>query len=268
MLATYFLFRNMAVIYPPESIYNLIPREEVDIETQPRYMSKFREQVKQEKQSNKAAYRTMGPAKVEIPSPEKFLRKHSKEPKLPEKKSFVYMDGDRQRKPPIPTRTENPQIGMHSSKDFIRNNAIENLLAAPRKPQPIYADTRHGDKQPLECSGLVPKYLKKKDYGQTPEYLQQRKEEERRAQEEYNKYVKEHLRQGAMKQLSEEERQATLQGLKNNWEELQHLYQALSIVTDTSPKKHSKERLEMQMKQLERDIDLMETHQTIYIANN
>ncbi|KAG5850445.1 enkurin-like [Anguilla anguilla] len=258
----------MTTIYPPESIYNLIPREEVRFETPPRYTSKFRDQVKQEKQSGKAAHRTMGPTKVETPSPEKFLRKHSKEPRLPEKKQFVYMDGDKLRKPPIPARTEIPKMGVHSAKDFIRDNTIKNLLSAPRQPQPIYADTKHGDKQPLECSGLVPKYLKKKDYGQIPEYLLQRKVEEGRAQEEYDEYVKERVRQGAMKQLSDEERLSTLQGLKKNWEELHHQYQALSIVTDTGPKKYIKEKLEMQMKQLEKDIDLIERHKTIYIANN
>lgn len=32
--------------------------------------------------------RTMGPAKVELPSPEKYLKKHAKEPKLPESECF------------------------------------------------------------------------------------------------------------------------------------------------------------------------------------
>lgn len=31
----------------------------------------------------------MGPARVELPSPENFLKKHSKEPKLPESE-FIY----------------------------------------------------------------------------------------------------------------------------------------------------------------------------------
>lgn len=33
--------------------------------------------------------RTMGPAKVGAPCPDKFLRKHSKEPKLPESEFFL-----------------------------------------------------------------------------------------------------------------------------------------------------------------------------------
>lgn len=44
----------------------------------------FRSQVKQERMQNKTTNKTMGPAKVDVPSPEKYLLKHSKEPKLPE----------------------------------------------------------------------------------------------------------------------------------------------------------------------------------------
>ncbi|KAK6299822.1 hypothetical protein J4Q44_G00298550 [Coregonus suidteri] len=106
-------------------------------------------------------------------------------------------------------------------------------MAVPRKPQPIYADTKTGNKQLLENSGLVPKYIKKNDFGKTPEYLQQRAE-----------------------------------GMKKNWGELHHQYQELSVVMDTTPKKYCKERLELEMKQLERDIDLIERYKTIYIANN
>ncbi|XP_067108133.1 enkurin [Osmerus mordax] len=255
-------------MYPPESIYNLIPREEVKIEKQPRYMSMFRSQVKQERMQNKTTNKTMGPAKVDVPSPEKYLLKHSKEPKLPETQRLTNRGTTTVRKPRVPTKSEQPLMGIHTKKDFIKTNANESIMSVPRKPQPIYADTKSGDKQLLENSGLVPKYIKKKDYGETPEYLLQRREEVKRAQEEYDNYVKERMKQGAMKQLSDDERQSILRGLKNNWEELHHQYQGLSVVTDTTPKKYRKERLELEMKQLERDIDMIERYKTIYIANN
>lgn len=105
------------------------------------------------------------------------------------------------------------------------------------------------------------------DYGNTPEYLKRRQEEIKRAQEEYNAYVAEHFRRGAMKQLTEEERQGILNGLKKNWEEIHDQYQGLSVVTDTAPKKNRKERMEAEMKQLERDIETLERHKVIYIAN-
>lgn len=159
-------------------------------------------------------------------------------------------------------------MGVHTKKNFLKSNVIENIMAVPRKPQPTYTDTRNGDKQLLENSGLVSKYIKKKDYGQTPEYLQQRREETRREQEEYDNYVKERMKQGAMKQLPEGERQQILQGLKKNWDELHHQFQKLSLVTDTASKKRRKEHLEMKMKQLEKDIEMMERYKIIYIANN
>jgi hypothetical protein len=70
-----------------------------------------------------------------------------------------------------------------------------------------------------------------------------------------------------MKCLSNEERNMILCGLKENWEALHHEYQGLSVVTDTAPKKNRKERLEADMKQLERDIEMMEKHPVIYLAN-
>ncbi|KAG9276782.1 enkurin-like [Astyanax mexicanus] len=255
-------------IYPLESTYNLISREEEKIYKPPRYISRFREQVKHEKQLNKASRKTMGPPKVHVPSPDKYLLKHSKEPRLPEKKPFSYGYEGHSKKPPVPARTDHPPMGVHTKKNFVKSNAIENIMAVPRKPQPAYIDTRNGDKHLLENSCLVSKYIKKKDYGQTPEYLQQRREETRREQEEYNNCVKERMKQGAMKQLPEEERQQILQGLKKNWDELYHQFQKLPLVTDTASKKNRKEHLEMKMKQLEKEIEMMERYKIICIANN
>lgn len=63
-------------------------------------------------------------------------------------------------------------------------------------------------------------------------------------------------------------RASIMDGLKRNWEELHHQYQGLSVVTDTAPKKARKERMESEMKQLERDIEIVEKHRVIYISNN
>ena len=58
----------------------------------------------------------------------------------------------------------------------------------------------------LEDSGLTLKYVKKDNYGETPTYLTKRKEEAEQQQEEYDQYVKESMRKGAMKELSGDER--------------------------------------------------------------
>ncbi|XP_072179137.1 enkurin-like [Diadema setosum] len=256
----------MAMMYE-ESIYNLIPQEEVKPEKQPRYNSKFKSTVKVEVKSNKAPNKTMGPAKVELKKPEEFVKKHSKEPQLPGKKPFKYPDEDT-RRPAVPKREEKPLMGLKSNKNFVTTNAVENIMSVPKKPAANFVDTVNGATHPLTPSGLMPKYVKKKGYGEVPTYLQKRKEEVERAQEEYDEYIREHYRRGAMKCLTEEERRAIMDGLKKNWEEIHHQYQGLSVVTDTAPKKARKERMEAEMKQLERDIELLEKHKTIYISNH
>lgn len=124
---------------------------------------------------------------------------------------------------------------------------------------------------PEKLSEFLIAYIKNsyvlQEYGTTPQYLKRRQDEMARAQEEYNAYVAEHFRRGAMQQLSEDERQSILNGLKKNWEEIHDQYQGLSVVTDTAPKKNRKERMEAEMKQLERDIETIERHKIIYIAN-
>ncbi|KAK6492269.1 enkurin-like isoform X2 [Huso huso] len=200
----------MTDMFPAESIYNLIPGEEVKVTKQPRHTSKFRETVKEETQRHKAPNKTMGPVKVDVPSPEKFLQKHSKEPKLANKTPLKKLCDD-QKKPRVPLRTDHPVMGIQTKKNFIKTNAVEMIMSVPKKPQPNYVDTRRGDKQLLDTSGLVPKFTNKKDYGQTPEYLIKRNEEVQRAQEEYDAYIKERILQGSMKQLSDEERDAVLQ---------------------------------------------------------
>jgi len=248
------------------SIYDLIPQEPVKHTKQPRYTSKFREPVKDEYFSYQGNHKTMGQAKVPVPTTENFLKKHSKEPQLPDKTEFKYPDDSRKR-PNVPPKDDQPLMGLKTTKNFITTNAVQNITSVPKRPEKVYVDTKKGDKNCLETSGLEPVYVHKKDYGSTPQYLTKRQDEMKRAQEEYNAYVAEHFRRGAMQQLSDQERDSILQGLKNNWEEIHAQYQGLSVVTDTAPKKNRKERMESEMKQLERDIESIEKHRVIYIAN-
>lgn len=77
-------------------------------------------------------------------------------------KQFKYEDDELHSTPPIPGRTDQPLMGLHTNKNFIKTNTVENIMAVPKKPQLGYARTKKGDKQLLENSGLVPKYVKKK----------------------------------------------------------------------------------------------------------
>jgi len=249
-----------------ESIYNLIPKDVPEKDKIHRHKSKFRRTVIDDYRANKSLNKTLGPAKVETRPPELFLRKHEKEPKLPPVEKFKYEDSDA-RRPPVPARDERPVMGQRTNKNYISENALQNIMSAPRNPEHYHVDTRRGDKFVLEPSGLQPQHIHKKDYGVTPAYVEKRKEEMKKNQEQYDAYVAEHFRRGTMKQLSEEERNRILTGLKENWEELHRDYLQLSVVIDTVPKINYKEKLEMQLKQLEKDIEMMEVHNVIYVAN-
>ncbi|EHB01196.1 Enkurin [Heterocephalus glaber] len=247
-----------------ESIYNLIPSDLKEPPQPPRYTSVFKAAVKNDMKKSKTSMKTMGPAKVEVPSPKDFLKKRSKEKVLPPKKKF---DWNEPRKPPVPLRTDHPVMGIQSGKNFINTNAADVIMGVAKKPKPVYVDNRTGDKHDLETSGLLPKYIHKKDYGVTPEYICKRSEELKKAQEEYDHYIQENLKKAAMKMLSDEERDAVLQGLKKNWEEVHKEFQALPVFIDSLPKKVRKQKLEGEMKQLEHDIGIIEKHKIIYIAN-
>lgn len=126
-----------------------------------RYESKFKSTVKEELKSNKSPNKTMGPAKVNLRASGEFLTKHSKEPQLPEKTKFQYPDEDT-RKPSVPKQADKPLMGLKSNKDFVKTNAVENIMSVPKKPAANFVDTPFGTTHPLEPSGLMPKYVKKK----------------------------------------------------------------------------------------------------------
>ena len=98
------------------------------------------------------------------------------------------------------------------------------------------------------------------------EYLQKRQATVKQAQEEYDAYVLEKMRNQSLQAIQQENKDEILSGLKAKWEELHHQYQGISVVTDTAPKKNRKERLEAQMSHLERDIALLERTK-VYVAN-
>ncbi|NXU89584.1 ENKUR protein, partial [Xiphorhynchus elegans] len=228
-----------------------------------RYISKFRPYVKQEAAKNKSQWKTMGPAKVAVPSPNDFLQKRSKEPKLaPRKKE---QDGKKVLPLSVPQRTYRPVIRIQ--KNFINKNALAAIRGVPKKPRHFCVDSRQGDKYLLEPSGLVPKYIKKKNYGATPKYVTRRNEDIKKEEEEYEASVVEQLKERAMKHLSDEEKTSVLQALKKKWEETNREFQCLPVQTDTRYKRMHKEKLELKLKQLEHDIEALEKHKGVYIAN-
>merc|ERR1712196_19 len=223
-----------------ESIYCLIPPVIEPPPKPPLYRSKYPGTVP----ANKRKEATMGPLKVKAPEPDRYLKAYTREDnKLPEPRKFTYKD-TMERKPAVPTRNEKPVMGLVTSKNFITCNAVENILAVPKK-----TDVRQVS------------YMNKKGYGKVPAYLEKVKGE---IQDEYN-YIMQMQEManeemddegyGRTRMLSEGERIEMLNGLKTNWDRINKAYQTLSFTLDTPAKKQRKEEFEAQLEQLERDIE-------------
>merc|ERR1712021_176545 len=260
---TFFSHDDMSAVcyYGGENIANLVPRALPQLVKSPIYRSQHRNAVKTSSTKGKLSQRTMGFAKTPLSPPEQFLKKTT--PSANElTNTFKYQTTDR--RPAVPSHKTEHKAAM-TQKNFIKENAVDMIKSSAKKPVPKYVDTQSGHKNELIPSGLYPQYSKKSDYGKVPAYIIERQKAEEEAQREYDAYIKERMIQGSMKKLPDDERESILSGLKTNWEILHHQFQGLSVVIDTLPKKTRKEKLEAEMKKLERDIELRERHPVIYI---
>lgn len=141
-----------------------------------------------------------------------------------------------------PPRSEQPVMNLVSSKNFVVANAVEVILAAPKKLPEAPKD-----------------YLQKEDFGKVPRYLTHIKQD---IDAEYN-YIKELQQQreqaeaDRIRPMSEDERQGLLEGLKAKWEQVNTAYQAGTHMTklDTMGKMKRKEKNEAELSQIEKDIE-------------
>merc|ERR1711977_355522 len=145
--------------------------------------------------------------------------------------------------PAVPSRDDEPVLGLVTSKNFITRNAVENILAVPKK-----TDVRQVS------------YVNKKGYGKVPAYLEKVKAE---IQDEYN-YIQQMQEaydedgdegQCRTRMMANDEKMSMLEGLKTNWDRINKAYQTLSFTLDTPAKKQRKEEFEAQLEQIERDIE-------------
>lgn len=213
--------------YREESIYSLVPPEEVVAKKPPMYKSPFAPPVMEKK-----AFGMMG-REVPKPNPSEFMKAGSKTTniKLPAPKAFIR---DEEKKPGVPTREEKPIYGLKTSKNYITANAVENILQAPRR-----------------LAGSEAKFTDKEDYGRVPEYLQRIKQE-RKEEDDFITHIQQVRReQTGMKILPEEERLKILGGLKDRWTELNKQYiSGTSVVIGTERARLRKENLEAQLTQV------------------
>lgn len=132
-------------------------------------------------------------------------------------------------------------MGLVSDKNFIVSNAVENILAAPKLPTSTDRD-----------------YLKKKNYGKVPKFLQKIKGE---IEDEYQlvreMQIEEEADMDRQKFLMDDkEKQELIAALKKKWEVVHKEYQTLTHKNklDTLGLKEKYERCERELNQLEKDI--------------
>lgn len=145
--------------------------------------------------------------------------------------------------PKVPKATEaGPVMNLVTSKNFVVANAVETILACPKKTTTTTKD-----------------YIRKEDYGKVPKYLNQIKSdidaEYQYIQELQSQYEQANGPQSS--QMSEEERKSLIDGLKAKWEAVNSEYQGATHLTklDTFGKMKRKETQEAQLAQIEKDIE-------------
>ena len=209
-----------------ESIYSLVPPEEVAPEKPPMFMSKF--------EPIKAKTKPFGIMGREVPKadPGNFMKAGEKTKfQLPQPQQFVR---DESRKPGVPQRDDKPIYGLKTSKNYVTANAVENILQAPQRLPDSQA-----------------RFVDKEDFGKVPEYLQRIKQE-RKEEDDFIAHIQEvRKEQTGMKILPEGERLKILGGLKDRWTELNKQYiQDTSVVISTERARLRKENLEAQLTQV------------------
>eukprot|EP00929_Paragymnodinium_shiwhaense_P026915 TRINITY_DN1590_c0_g2_i1.p1 TRINITY_DN1590_c0_g2~~TRINITY_DN1590_c0_g2_i1.p1 ORF type:complete len:285 (-),score=86.07 TRINITY_DN1590_c0_g2_i1:271-1125(-) len=135
-----------------------------------------------------------------------------------------------------------PIMNLVTSKNFIVANAVETILAQPKK-----------------VANTTKDYLSKEDYGKVPRYLTQIKKD---IDSEYD-YIRQLQQQEEEQQLAynrplpEQERRALIEGLKSKWEQVNTAYQAETHITviDSIGLLKRKEKNEAELANLEKDIE-------------
>lgn len=158
--------------------------------------------------------------------------------------------------------------------NWIERNAISAITQRPGNMvanlgKRMFVDRSKGDKQALVSnkthSGLEKRFVYKPTYGKVPEYLKQRKEVLLASKEQYSHYLNEKALQNTDYMLTENERDELLKELKNAWDSYNAKYLGLSSNERSGKQRTYKQYLEAQLKKLEDDIKMIESHQYIFV---
>ncbi|XP_028312962.1 enkurin-like [Gouania willdenowi] len=260
--------------------------------TKPRYVSVHRPRIMKESGMGKNQRKTWGPAQEELPNPKNYLRKHSREQKLPETITInpPKYSSVNQRLLALPPRREKlAQENLH----FVRNQETspglpkiaiplpkmtltrlnvdsegpqkvtvfpEIITPVPRKPVPTCVDTCKGHKYLLKNSGLVPQHALKKGYGEAPRFVHQHKQKVIQKAKEQERRIQEHEAKRAQEYADANN---VLEDLEQKLETLFVEHHRLPVVLDLRHNQIRKEKIEKAMDQVEKDIERVKR----FIAN-
>jgi hypothetical protein len=268
----------MAIFDTEESIYNILPPKVIASTKPPMHRSKHRGNLpptastlgqsgstlpmvtnlsgNSDKTFDRRRDRSMGKAPGSYaPDTQSWLKKKTRSSSVP---SLPQIKRDHpellqpsklksKNKPKIPNKDDQPIMNLVSSKNFIVANAVEVILAAPKRRNSASKD-----------------YLHKEDYGQVPKYLESIRQD---IAAEYEYISQMHQKEESpVRLMTEEEKQVLIQGLKAKWESVNHEYQAITHITklDTAGKIKRKEGMEAELGQIEKDIERL-SKKAIYV---
>ncbi|CAL8081046.1 unnamed protein product [Calicophoron daubneyi] len=290
---------------PREYIYNLIPRYVPQVISKYKCLPKIQPHKLSSEGPRKESMKTMGPPSrdhlepVVYPDKRPFMKKQSKRPMTKLRKvigapvTHVPPEKPAKRKgcltgpkPGLPTikglgnalDTDGIplkcKVRERHKINWITRNAIAAITAEPgfRFPQErrrMHVDTRHGDKFALKSnrtmSGLEPVYVYRSGAGKVPTYLKRRSKLYAKTQDLLTHYINEKELQTTDYLLTEKQREDLLNGLKAAWDRYNRKYLGLASINDTLKGKAYKEFLEKQLDALKDDIELVESHQFLFI---
>lgn len=263
-----------------ESIYNLIPQQEVAARKPRRYKSKYdplqrptgstftgtnntslvganvgtnQGNMLRMKSKTGSLGKALGQSK---PNPTQYMKKKAQPSGNQDIKPFVR--AVQSRKAAVPKQDEIPVMGLQSTKNYVTANAVEAILAVPGHRAAI---------KPQQ-----PQYRNKVDYGKVPSYLKDVKDEIQRE----NQMIQEYLSQANDGPRGEDEGQGgevldakeveqLVDALKTKWDTVNAKYQKMChmVKLDTHGKVRRKEQMESELKQLEHDIERLENREVI-----
>lgn len=239
-----------------ESIYALIPTEEIIPPKDPMHRSKHDGKVDPKSfpmGMPKREKGTFGPPNGQSAShPSDVLKKHSGEPVLPD--PTAPSNPKTKVKALVPKKDEKPVMGLVSSKNFVTANAVETILATAKKGPPEPARAVH-----------------KPDFGKVPTYLKTVKSKiqyEKATIDEFNQRMARQAQQSSqsVRKMQDEERQELIGALKAKWQQINEQYQKMTFTLDTPAKRARKEKYEEQLVQIEKDIETL-SRRVVMIAD-